>query len=132
MRMGTAAQNAGQIVMKKPDGTWATYGTLAEAIAAADQNVDVADASAVTQIFVTGTVEPTKPSIVFYTEEYFHRSRRSRSSLIKRAETPLPEICSKSLEAVHSVCSGTDASGNIPWGTYGRWLFSLHQMQEAP
>ena len=54
---GTAAQNAGQIVMKKPDGTQATYGTLAEAIAAADQNVDVADASAVTQIFVTGTVE---------------------------------------------------------------------------
>lgn len=68
---GTAAQNAGQIVMKKPDGTQATYGTLAEAIAAADQNVDVADASAVTQIFVTDTVELTETVVIDGPEEYF-------------------------------------------------------------
>lgn len=109
---GTAAQNAGQIVMKKPDGTQATYGTLAEAIAAADQNVDVADASAVTQIFVTGTVELTE-TVVIDGQRSISIAAGEAGAVIKRAETLTGDMFKVTGGSAFQFGSGTDASGNI-------------------
>lgn len=109
---GIAVQDAGQIVMKKPDGTQATYGTLAEAIAAADQNVNVADTNAVTQIFVTGTIELTE-TVVIDGQRSISIAAGAAGAQIKRAESFSGDMFKVTGGSAFQFGSGKDEAGNI-------------------